>query len=143
MSDIEDDDEATLQQLITDKKPFACITYWQNEKAAALNAKQRLDSAGLVTDLRKRAWQGYQSDHVWDLLACHNMRVQDIGYLRALREDYAEVFEMGLEKKEVLPFADRLLSTFFEEWDSPLLPTWLTGLILGYPVENTISLYRE
>ena len=40
--------------------------------------------------------------------------------------------------------SDKLtLTTFFEGWDSPPLPLWLTGLILGYPVENTISLYLE
>ena len=86
---------------------------------------------------------GYQFDHVWDALACHDMRVQDIGDLRALRDDYAEIFESGMETEEIIPYADRALSSFFDDWDSPPLPLWLTGLILGYPVENTISLYLE
>jgi hypothetical protein len=28
-----------------------------------------------------------------------------------------------------------------KQWDSPPCPLWVTGLILGYPVENTISIY--
>lgn len=138
MSDIKDEHEAALQQLMAGRKPFACITFWPIQEAAALAAHERLDAAGLVTDLRKRPFQGYQIDHVWDLLAWRDIRVQDIGDLRALSEDYADLIAV-----DVWPYADRALSTFFDGWDSPPLPLWLTGLILGYPVENTISLYLE
>lgn len=138
MSDIKDEKEATLQQLMAGRKPFACISFWPIQEEAALAAQQRLDAAGLVTVLRKRAFQGYQTDHVWDLLACRDIRVQDIGDLRALSEDYADLIEV-----DVWLYADRALSTFFDGWDSPPLPLWLAGLILGYPVENTISIYLE
>ena len=57
--------------------------------------------------------------------------------------DYANVFMPGFLTQEIRAFADRKLSSFFDGWDSPPLPLWLTGLILGYPVENTISLYLE
>lgn len=143
LSDIKDENEATVQQLLAGKKPFACITYWHNQGEAAREAQRTLESAGLVTDLRRRSLAGYRFDHVWDVLACHDIQVQDIGDLRALREDYANVFEIGAETEEVMPFAGRALSSFFDGWDSPPLPLWLTGLILGYPVENTISIYFE
>ena len=143
MTDIGDEKEATIQQLLVGKKPFACISFWHDQGAAALEAQTRLDAAKLVTDLRKRALPGYRFGHVWDLLACQDMRVQDIGDLRALRDDYDEVFEMGLEMDEIMPFADSAIASFFDGWDSPPLPLWLTGLILGYPVENTMSLYLE
>jgi hypothetical protein len=143
MSDIKDEKEATIQQLMTGNKPFASITYWQDQKVKAEDAQRRIASAGLVTGLRKRAFPVGQYGHVWDLLACQDIRVNDIGDLRALRDDYAEVFEMGLENDEIMLFAERALSTFFDGWDSPPLPLWLTGIILGYPVENTISLYLE
>jgi len=142
-ADIPDNREATLQQLVTGRKPFACITYYQGQVARARTDQERLRSAGLVTDLHKREWLGWNANHVWDLLACHDLRVGQIGDLQALREDYVEVFEMGLEQDEVATFADVKLKTFFSGWDSPPLPLWLTGLILGYPVENTISLYLE
>ena len=84
-----------------------------------------------------------QTDHVWDVLACHEIRVCDIGDLDALVTDYAPVITMELARNEIGSFADMPLTTFFEGWDSPPLPLWLTGLILGYPIENTISLYLE
>lgn len=143
MADIKDEREATVEQLLTGRKPFACITYWHNQWVAALEVQRRLDEGGLLTDLRQREWQGWNSDHVWDLLACQDMQVRDIGDLHALRDDYAEIFQMGLEKDEINAFANLALSTFFDGWDAPPLPLWLTGLILGYPVENTISLYLE
>jgi hypothetical protein len=143
MSDIADGRDATIRQLANGHKPFGSITFWQDQEANARDGQQRLEAAGLVTELRKREWQGWNSDHVLDLLSCHDIRVCDIGSLSALREDYTEIFEMGLEPQEISPHADRPLATFFDGWDSPPLPLWLTGLILGYPVENTISLYLE
>lgn len=57
MSDIKDEHEAALQQLMAGRKPFACITFWPIQEAAALAAHERLDAAGLVTDLRKRPFR--------------------------------------------------------------------------------------
>ena len=143
MSDIADGREATFEQLVNGHKPFGCITFWQDQEAEARAERERLEAAGLVAELRKRTWHGWNSDHVWDLLACHDIPVRDIGDLRALREDYTEIFGMGLEQEEIAPFADLPLASFLDGWDSPPLPLWLTGLILGYPIENTISLYLE
>ena len=142
-ADIPDGRDATMQQLMNGRKPFACITYWQDQAAKAKADQKRLRSSGFISELRRREFQGWNTDHVWDLLACHDLRVSDIGDLQSLREDYAEVFQTGLEQDEVTVFADVPLKAFFNGWDSPPLPLWLTGLILGYPVENTISLYLE
>ena len=143
MKEINDEKEATLQQLLAGRKPLACICFWPDRHADAVEAQDRLVAAGLVTDLRRRDMQSYYFDHIWDLTGCHDMQVKDIGDLKALRDDYAQVFDLELEEAEVIPFADHKLYTFFDEWDSPPLPLRLTGLILGYPVENTISLYLE
>lgn len=105
--------------------------------------RERLEAAGLVARLRRRQWQGWNCDHVWDVLACQDMRVRDIGNLDDLRNDYAPLFTTGLVHDDIDLFADLPLTTFFDGWDSPPLPLWLTGLILGYPIENTISLYLE
>lgn len=141
MTDIGDEKEATIQQMLAGKKPFGCICFSPNRHAEAVEAQQRLMSAGLVTDLRKRTMQGGQI--FWDLLACHDIRVKDIGDLRALEEDYTGAFEARVLCDEIRSFSDRKLSSFFDGWDSPPLPLWLTGLVLGYPVENTISIYLE
>jgi hypothetical protein len=143
MTDIGDEKEATVRQLLMGKKPFACISFWPDRHSEAVKAQQRLMSAGLVTDLRKRIMQSYFFDHIWDLLACHHIRVKDIGDLRALEADYAGAFGSRFLSEEIRAFAGRKLSSFFDGWDSPPLPLWLTGLILGYPVENTISIYLQ
>ena len=143
MSDIADERDAMIRQVVNGQKPLASITFWQDQEAKAQAGQKRLEEAGLVTELRRREWHGWNSNHVWDLLAGHDIRVRDIGDLRTLCEDYAEIFEMGLEQEEIAPFADLPLTAFFDGWDSPPLPLWLTGLILGYPIENTISLYLE
>jgi len=141
MTDIGDEKEATVRQLLLGKKPFACLSFWPDRHSDAVDAQHRLLSAGLVTDLRKRAM--HSGHMIWDLLACHNMRVKDIGDLRALEADFDEWFISGFLGEEISAFADQKLSSFFDGWDSPPLPLWLTGLILGYPVENTMSLYLE
>ena len=143
LTDIENEREATVRQLLMGKKPFACISFWPDRHSDAVDAQQRLMSAGLVTDLRKRHMESYYFDHIWDLLACHDIRVKDIGDLRALEADYEGWFISGFLSDEISAFADQKLSSFFDGWDSPPLPLWLTGLLLGYPVENTMSLYLE
>jgi hypothetical protein len=141
-----DVNEAIVRQLLTGSKPFGVMNYWPNRHSEAVEAQKSLDSAGLVTDMRKREFKSWKYDHIWDLQACHDIRVQDIGDLRALEADYAG----ALDTSSIIDFqvsigdvGDLKLSVLFDGWDSPPLPLWLTGLILGYPIENTISLYRE
>jgi len=42
---------------------------------------------------------------------------------------------------------NKTLKDFFSDWDAQdadsEIDTWVTGLILGYPIENTISIYRD
>ena len=138
---VKDEPERLVQQLESKKKPFGVVNFLPQNKDAAEKAKAKLDKAGLVTVLHKRPHQGWNFDHMWDLMACQDMKVKDIGDLEALKKDYAQVFESGREEDTIDDYADRHLSSFFDGWDSPPLPLWLTGLILGYPVENTVSLY--
>ena len=83
---------------------------------------------------------------LWSTEACHDIRVQDIGELEALIGDYtssAPAFT-PVFNAEFLKHGSRKLSSFLGgKWDVEDCPLWLTGLILGYPVENTISLYFE
>jgi hypothetical protein len=143
MSDIGNEREATIDQLIMRRKPFASIIFWQTQRAEAEAGRERLQTAGLVTELRKLNWKGWNSDHVWCLLACHDIRVRDIGDLAALQKDYAQMIEADLLRNDIESFGDIHLANFFDGWDSPPLPLWLTGLLLGYPIENTISLFLE
>jgi hypothetical protein len=143
MTDIADTDEATIEQLLLGKKPFACIGYYPDDHSKALDAQQRLKLAGLVTELQMQEQQSYYFDHIWSLHACQNIRVRDIGDLSALQADYDSWLSPGFLSDDIAEFADMHLSHFFNGWDIPDIPLWLTGLILGYPVENTMSIYLQ
>ena len=107
----------------------------------SIEDQKRLNDYGLITSLQQRKLQGC-NNKVWDLLICHNMPVCDIGNLFELYEDYYEQ-NIDLNKINFTEFAHRELSSFFNGWDFPEIPFWITGLILGYPIENTISIYKE
>ena len=134
MSEITDDMEATIQQLIGRKKPFGCLSYWDRPDP---RTEQRLVAEGLATAVAQRLVACHLS--VWDVLACQRIRVAEIGDLAKLEDDYRSA-DIPIDAKS---YADHPLTLFFDGWDSPPLPLWLTGLIWGYPVENTISLYRQ
>ena len=136
--DILNQEKATIEQLVSGRKPFACLCYWEPKFDQAQDSLQLLRQAGFATQLRKRHLQ--DSLYVWDVTACHDIRVRDIGDLEALIDDYSRTLPFSLGK-EIRMYADTPLTDFLSGWDSPPLPLWLTGLILGYPVENTISIY--
>lgn len=143
MSDIGNEREATIQQLITRSKPLATITFGHDQKAEAEAGREQLHAAGLVARSKRHAVQGWNFDHIWSLIACHDMRVREIGDLIELQKDYAPIVEMGLLRDDIQSCGDIHLADFYNGPNSPPLPLWLMGLILGYPVENTISLYLE
>jgi hypothetical protein len=64
--------------------------------------------------------------------------------LDALARDYVEngIFTPEEMAAQIARYGPHDLIDFAEGWDVEDVPAWVTGLILGYPVENTISLYR-
>ncbi|MCW3097795.1 MAG: hypothetical protein JWL77_3413 [Chthonomonadaceae bacterium] len=129
--------EATIQQLIDRRKPFA-VMHYGTEKEKAQATETRLRMAGL--DVKKRAKEWHSGHHIYDVLACQRMTVKEIGDLEALKADYEDVLAMEIDTDA---YADLLLSTFFAGRDVQDSPLWLKGLILGFPIENTISIYRQ
>ena len=128
------------EQLLSGRKPFGETGGWEDDKAL----EARLHSAGFLTKLSRRG----EGDG-FELLACRPMPVNEIGdmgdlyrdYYDALSEDMPDALDSLL--KEMEKYQKWTLDKFFSGWDTPPLPRWLTGLILGYPVENTISIYRQ
>jgi len=126
------------EQLLAGRKPFGETGGWEDDKALVA----RLERAGLLTRLSRR-------DDGFELLACQPIHVHEIGdmtdlyrdYFDALSEDMPDAPDALLQEME--KYQKWTLDRFFGGWDTPPLPRWLTGLILGYPVENTISIYRR
>jgi hypothetical protein len=125
-------------QLVAGRKPLGVAVYWPEDLDSAKQQQKRLLAAGLVVSLKRRAL--IAARHVWDLAGCQDLRIRDIGNLDELAKDYLKA---GIELDDVHRFGGRHLKTRMHCFDIPESPLWLTGLVLGYPVENTISIYRE
>lgn len=129
--------EAAIGQLIARRKPLAALAFWG--RRLAHEAAARLEEAGgLVVTVEGRGVTSWDGDEQFEVLAAQKMTVGDIGDLGVLRQDYADA-GITIDTK---PFEGRALASFVRTFDDPRTPLWLTGLLLGYPIENTISLYR-
>jgi hypothetical protein len=132
------------KQLISCKKPLGVMVFWDEENTAAKACVSRLKKAGLAV----RTSRGWRSDQTI-VEACHDIRVGDIGDLGDLVADYIESGAIGDASvdnlcREFNVYSARKLKSFLGgKWDMPNCPAWVTGLVLGYPVENTISLYAN
>lgn len=140
---LENDNLHIERQLVAGRKPLGAMVF--NTRAEAKACASRLKAAGLVVKV------GPSFVHHHTLVeACQDIRVREIGDLSKLMDDYVasdacseyhHVDEFWAQHDE---HAGRHLKSYLgKKWDSPPCPLWVTGLILGYPVENTISIYAE
>jgi hypothetical protein len=134
----QDTNAIICDQLIAGRKPLGVAVYLPEDLDSAKRQQKRLLAAGLVVSLKRRAW--IAGRYVWDLAGCQDLLIRDIGNLDDLAKDYLDA---GIELDDVHRFGGRHLKTRMHCFDIPESPLWLTGLVLGYPVENTISIYRE
>lgn len=130
------------RQLIAGRKPLGAMVFWNDDAAAAKACADRLRAAGLVV----RVGRSFNADQTI-VEACHDIRVGDIGDMGDLFADYVHA-RVPMDEDELRDqfnvYAGRRLKSFLgKKWDSPHCPLWVTGLILGYPVENTISIYHD
>lgn len=71
-----------------------------------------------------------------EIIVCPNKTLGDLFDLKTLEEDYSDV---GISINAV-QYSDVPISKFADDFDEHA--PWVTGLIMGYPVENTISCYK-
>jgi hypothetical protein len=128
------------RQLIGGRKPLGIMCFWADKSAGeARECARRLRAAGLIVKTSNRG-------DMIDVEACRDIYVGDIGDLGDLICDYVEagIYDGDDLCREINLNSDRKLKSFLgRRWDTEHNPLWLTGLILGYPVENTISCYHE
>jgi len=131
------------KRLIAGKKPLGIMVFWDEDATEAKACVKRLKAAGLVVRT-STGWRHGQRI----VEACHDIRVGDIGDMGDLIADYIEsgaIPESNVDSlcHEFSRNSRRKLKSFLgDNWDNRSCPEWLTGLILGYPVENTISIYH-
>jgi hypothetical protein len=141
---LEDNNLWIERQLIAGRKPFGVMFFWgpELENGEDIACAERLRAAGLVV----REGAGFvKGTRIVE--ACHDIRVADIGDMGELLADYVKAlipeYEDDLRDEFKRHGGRRLRSFMGKRWDAEHNPLWLTGLILGYPVENTISCYHD
>lgn len=90
--------------------------------------------------------QPYGSTEPWIFVeVCQSGTLRDLFDLRAVTAAYSRsgVSHHVIDeiRGELPDFADRTLASFFGRFDTNCNPAWVTGLVLGYPIENTIACY--
>lgn len=132
------------RQLVAGRKPLGVMFFWGDaiDCREDIACAKRLKAAGLVA----RTGPGFVPG-TRIVEACHDIKVGDIGDCGDLFADYVEaripVDEDELRGEFNLYMRRRLKSFLGKKWDAKHNPLWVTGLILGYPVENTISCYLD
>lgn len=139
MAGMENTNAEIERQLIAGRKPFGVMVFWEEDESIARDCIKRLKAAGLTVK-RSRGWRSGQVV----VQACQDMLVGEIGDMAKLFSDYvlAGVIDEGVMNRQLETYQNKPLKHFFDRWDIEDCPPWLTGLLLGYPVENTISIYK-
>jgi hypothetical protein len=127
---------ALLNRVLEGKKPMGVISEWKEEN---------LDKYNSLID-KKQFYvtkSSYKNSKAFYLIVATKGKLKDLFDLNSLYETYLENnISINVEK-----YKNKTLKDFFEDWDAQdygsNIDYWITGLILGYPIENTISIYRE
>ena len=134
MSDLDLSNQALLDRVLQGNKPMAELGAWEKE------ALEFID--GLVD---KRKYYVYSDKYTltgafYTLVAVKG-KLKDLFDLQSLYETYKE---NGIEI-DVDEHKHKTIEDFFNDWDGHdyNIDLWVLGLILGYPIENTISIYRD
>jgi hypothetical protein len=144
-----DRDAAIVDRVVAGLKPFGTITCvkddrindprWQALEQRSLSLKDKLHihryertlslSAGRSIDLVKI--EMCQRGTFDELFPIDDLIADYVNFLPGYADILCDFFK---------PDGDVELRDFFEDWDNQ---DWMTGLLLGYPIENTISLLRR
>lgn len=132
-----DDQDRILDRVARGLKP-AGVLYYDSEEEANIVSQVAKEKAGLLAKVVK-------TEIEFSVFVATKGTLEELFDLDALSDDYVDsgAVSEDVMQSEMEEFADRQLISFSEGWDVEDVPPWVTGLILGYPVENTISLYLE
>lgn len=137
--DIEDEDGLIAERVANGLKPLGNLGVWDSTSNAAskLDAiANQLEGKGLRT--KRYVWTsslGGQPMHLLD--CCQPGTLGELFDLDSLAYDYDNFLPAEHLGEEIRRHASVRLDSFLgDKWDDL---RWLTGLMLGYPIENTMS----
>jgi hypothetical protein len=125
------DSDEVLRRVAKGLKPLG-IAHAIKDRAVADRLADDLTKKGLDVRILDDGFGG------WNIAAAQPKTLRDLFDLDALTDDYVA---NGIDIRSQVPqYANRRLISFAKDYDD--VAPWVTGLILGFPIENTISLYR-
>lgn len=135
--------EALLRRVANGLKPLAIIHKWKKEGLEKYRMiVESLEDLNQKRGKNKLIYQEFENTRTYCLaVACKGV-MKNLFDLKTLKEDY----ESNGVDIDILKVENKTLKDYFKDWDAQddesEIEYWETGLILGYPIENTISLYR-
>jgi len=121
--------DALLNRVLVGKKPMGVIYERDDEKL--YNYFKNIDITKFFVEVCKNTITNYNY-----IIVAYKGNFDDLFDLETLKSDYKNS-GIDIDLNEV---KGKTLKDFFETWDDNL---WITGLMLGYPIENTISIYKD
>lgn len=137
---IKNENEVIVDRVVNKLKPLGSISQWlHNNKNAAIELDQIAEKCQNVNLCVQRfQWKNPNISECLDL--CQSGTFRELFDMDALAADYQKFLprypDMWEEIKD-FPRDTQLSDYLGDKWDNL---DWITGLILGYPIENTISI---
>ena len=126
----------TVRRVIVGLKPFGAIGGYNVDLKFLDESKKSLRKAGFAINHII-----FEDGRECVEFCIKNKTLNDLFDLKSLAADYDKFLPEFCIGQEILESANVRLDSFLNNnWDR--IP-WVTGLILGYPIENTISLYQK
>ena len=137
-------DEALLRRVANGLKPMATIHILKEGQLEIYQMiVENLEDINQKRGTNKLVYQEFEYAKTYCLVVACKGVMKNLFDLKTLKEDYES---NGIDI-DILQVEDKALSDYFEDWDAQdeesEIECWETGLILGYPIENTISVYRD
>jgi len=152
----EEETHEIVRRVLAGLKPAGVVYLDATDAEEASEAKiavdalvQRSAGSNISVKVGHRSVEGYQGTRkLIDVIVARKETLQELFDLSALYQDYASNLPELAESfvREFDLYHNWRVADFFAHadtfhWDRAF-PMWVTGLIVGYPVENTISLYN-
>ena len=124
-----------LKRVLDGNKPLAIISEWEKEKLLQY-----------VSKINKRKFDSqefrFKKNGAYYLAVAPKGKLKDLFDLETLQNDYfTNDISINITKA-----SEKSIKDYFTDWDAQdddsKIEFWETGLILGYPIENTISVYK-
>ena len=136
LDDLDLSNEALLNRTLQGEKPLAIVSEWEKD-----NLKKYIPK--IDTDKFDYGIFPHTLTTAHYLAVASKGKMKDLFDLETLKKDYSNA---GINI-DIVRVKDKTLKDYFIDWDHDELLNktnlWETGLILGYPIENTISVYKN